>query len=89
MEEEEFERRSRCKRQLEGAEGEGGMRGWVEDEEEEADRKQQQRQQRRRSQVQQQEAALEGAAGEIEPAGGEAPQEEHRRTPCIWVEESL
>ena len=34
MEEEEFERRWKCKRQLEGAEGEGGKRGWVEDEEE-------------------------------------------------------
>ena len=64
------------KRQLEAAEGEGGVRGWVEGEEEEAERNQQQRQRWRRSQVQQEEAtcALEGAAGE--PADGEAPQEE-------------
>ena len=41
MEEEEFERRCKCKRQLEGAEGAGGMRGWLEDEEEEAERMQQ------------------------------------------------
>ena len=87
MEEESLQRRWKCKRQLEGAEGEGGVRGWVEDaaaeaaseriQEEEAERRQQQRQHhwQRRSQVQQQEA-LEGAAGE--PAGEEAPQEEHR-----------
>ena len=39
MEEEEFERRWRCKRQLEGAEGEGGKRGWLEDEGEEAEQR--------------------------------------------------
>ena len=32
MEEEEFEHRWKCKRQLEGGEGEGGKRDWVEDE---------------------------------------------------------
>ena len=53
MEEEEFERRWKCKRQLEGAEGEGGKRGWVEDEEEEAEQKLSQE----RSQVQEEEAA--------------------------------
>ena len=46
-----------------GAEGEGGVRGWVADGEGEAERKQQQRQRWRRSQVQQ-EAALGGAGGE-------------------------
>ena len=71
MEAEEFERRDKCKRQLEGAEGEGGVRGWLEVEEEEAERIQAQKQHRRRSQMQQEEAALEGAAGE--PAGGGAP----------------
>ena len=78
MEEEEFKRRSRCKRQMDGAEGEGGVRGWVEDEEE-VERRQQQRQLWRRSQVQQEEAALEGVEGAAcagEPAGGETPQEE-------------
>ena len=30
-----LQRRWKCKRQLEGAEGEGGVRGWVEDEEDE------------------------------------------------------
>ena len=74
-----MQRRWKCKRQLEGAEGEGGVGGWVGDEEEEkAERTQHQRQHQRRNQVQQQEAALGGAAGE--PAGGEVPQEEHRRT---------
>ena len=32
--------------------------------------------------MQQEEAAQEGAAGE--PGGGQAPQEEHRRTPYGW-----
>ena len=51
MEEEALQRRWECKRQLEGAEGEGGERGWVEDatteaaseriHEEEAERRQQ------------------------------------------------
>ena len=44
VEAEEAERRGRCKRQMEGAEVEDGVRGWVEDEEEEAERNQQQRQ---------------------------------------------
>ena len=67
MDEEEFERRCQCMRQLEGAEGGGGMRGWVEDTtagavpkrtqgEEASERRQQQRQHRVRSQVQQGEA---------------------------------
>ena len=56
-----------------GAEGGGGVRGWVEDEEEEGERHQQLRQQKRGSQVQLGEAALEGAPRE--PAGREAPQE--------------
>ena len=71
MEEEALQRRWKCKRQLEGAEGEGasglsGVRGWVEDEEDEedeeekADRMQQQRQHQRRNQVQEQEATMEG-----------------------------
>ena len=59
------------KRQLEGAEGVGGVRGWVEDAEGKAERQQRLRQQQRRSQVQQEEAALEGAVGG--PAGGDAP----------------
>ena len=42
MEAVEAERRGRCKRQMAGAEGEDGARGWVEDEEEEAERIQQQ-----------------------------------------------
>ena len=73
VEEEEFERKYQCKRQLEGAEGEGGARGWVEDaaagavpertREEEAERRQQQGGNRRMSQVQQREA-LKGAARE-------------------------
>ena len=74
VEAEEAERRGRCKRKMEGAEVEDGVRGWVEDEEEEAERNQQQRQRWGRSQVQQGEAELEGAAGE--PAGGEAPRED-------------
>ena len=63
VEEEEFERRCQYKRELEGAEGGGGVRDWVEDaaagavpgrtQEEEAERRQQQRQHRRRNQVQQ------------------------------------
>ena len=55
----EFERRCTYKRQLEGAEGGGGVRGWVENaaagavpgrtQEEETERRQQQGQHRRRS----------------------------------------
>ena len=40
-----IELRQPIEREQEATEGEGGMRGWVEDEEEEAERKQQQRQQ--------------------------------------------
>ena len=50
------------KRQLEGADGEGKARGWVEDEEGKEERHQQLRQEKGRSQVQLEEAALEGAA---------------------------
>ena len=42
MEAEEFERRDKCKRELEGAGGEDGLRGCVGDEEE-AEREQQRR----------------------------------------------
>ena len=72
-----MQRRWKCKRQLERTEGEGGVRGWVEDVEDEAERIQQQRQHQRRDQVQQQAAAFGGAAEG--PAGGEVPQEGHRR----------
>ena len=68
MEEEEFERRWRCKRQVEGAGGEGGKRGLLDDEGEEAE----QRPSQEENQVQQQKAAPDkGVAGG--PAGGEAP----------------
>ena len=80
VKEEEFECRYQCKRQLEGAEGEGGARDWVEDaavgavpertQQDEAARRQQQRQHLRRSRVQQREAS-EGATRE--PASEEAP----------------
>ena len=81
MEEEELQRKWKCKRQSsgeageagwrrrEGAGGEGRKRDWVEDEREEAEHRLGQE----GSQVQQEEAAPEGAAGE--PDGGEAPLE--------------
>ena len=50
------------KRQLERAEIEGGMRGWVEDEEVEAERQQQLRQQQRESQVREEEASYAGGS---------------------------
>ena len=90
MKEEEFERRCQCKRQLEGAGGEGGVAGKVKVVEEVA-RRRQQKQCQVESQVQREESAQEGAAGES--AGGGAPhariqtdeaQEEYEEWVSSW-----